>query len=278
MHAFSSLIDPSASISNAWFSFEDVPLKWHYPVGLLYDLFSGSTPTLNPHQPSSQRGHSHAHPEHPAPQNQPLPWRLVLHLSEFPDSLVKLDDEGRVLHDAWINSIKEADFLRNGTAKAIMALSKEDSTKLWESLKASDFQAWSSVHNKLLPPSSSLRHIPVRFYLPTSPRSESKAPSGDSAPETDDPDANTTAGHIKVVQVLVPAQTSQNRTAGSTPQTLGYALKNNLPSLFPSSRTPITARPVLHGAIAPMSMNLEEAMRSVAFADGWLHVGIDLMI
>lgn len=38
------------------------------------------------------------------------------------------------MHDAFINSVKEADFLRNGTAKGIMALSKEDSTMLWRAV------------------------------------------------------------------------------------------------------------------------------------------------
>jgi autophagy-related protein 5 len=69
----------------------------------------------------------------------------VLHFSDFPDDqLVRLDDEGRVLHDAFVNSIKEADYLRNGTAKAIMTLSKQDSTQLWEAVEKRTF----SVHIK----------------------------------------------------------------------------------------------------------------------------------
>ena len=46
-----------------------------------------------------------------------------------------LDDEGKVLHDAFINSVKEADFLRNGTAKTIMTLSKDDSTRMWKAVQ-----------------------------------------------------------------------------------------------------------------------------------------------
>ena len=58
-----------------------------------------------------------------------------MHYSSFPsDQLVRLDDEGKALHDAFINTVKEADFLRNGTAKAIMTLSKDDSTTLWEAV------------------------------------------------------------------------------------------------------------------------------------------------
>lgn len=65
-----------------------------------------------------------------------LPWQLTLHFTEWPEqALVRPDAEGKMLHDAFINSVKEADFLRNGTAKGIMSLSKDDSTQLWNAVQ-----------------------------------------------------------------------------------------------------------------------------------------------
>jgi autophagy-related protein 5 len=59
-----------------------------------------------------------------------------VHFSNWPDEeLVRLDGDGMVMHDAFINSVKEADFLRNGTAKGIMSLSKEDSSGLWKAVQ-----------------------------------------------------------------------------------------------------------------------------------------------
>lgn len=59
-----------------------------------------------------------------------------MHFSEWPhQELVQLDSEGLVMHDAFINSVKEADFLRNGNAKGIMSLSKEDSSGLWDTIR-----------------------------------------------------------------------------------------------------------------------------------------------
>jgi autophagy-related protein 5 len=263
------MIDSAVSTSNAWFSFENVPLKWHYPIGLLYDLFSGSIPSTT----SGQHGQTNDHSHPGRTVSDILPWRLTLHFSEFPDSqLVRLDEEGKVLHDAWINSIKEADFLRNGTAKAIMSLSKEDSTVLWKSASSSDFSGWASVHSRLVPASTSLRHIPIRFYLPSASSTTAGASTDPPEPE---PGAAVTgaAGHIRVAQVLVQPFIAQTRVQ----QTMGSALHGALPTLFPSRRTPIIARPVLHGAVAPMAMTLEDAMRTLAFTDGWLHVGIDMM-
>ena len=45
------------------------------------------------------------------------------------------------MHDAFINSVKEADFLRNGNAKGIMSLSKEDSSGLWDSVQDGMFNS-----------------------------------------------------------------------------------------------------------------------------------------
>ena len=65
-----------------------------------------------------------------------LPWRLTLHFADWPEeTLVRPDAEGTMLHDAYINSVKEADFLRNGTAKGIMSLSKADSTNMWNAVQ-----------------------------------------------------------------------------------------------------------------------------------------------
>ena len=116
-----------------WFSYEEVPLKWHYPIGLLYDLFSGNVPGESPSLRQKD-------PDSADEEASRLPWRLTVHFTEWPDEqLVRLDQHGKVLHDAFINSVKEADFLRNGTAKGIMSLSKDDSTQLWQAVEERKF-------------------------------------------------------------------------------------------------------------------------------------------
>jgi autophagy-related protein 5 len=274
-----------ASVSTAWLSFEDVPLKWHYPIGLLYDLFSGASPA---HAEISSVGRNRSQSQNRSPSGakaaeaqQPLPWSLILHFSDFPDSLlVRLDTEGRVIHDAFINSVKEADFLRNGSANAIMKLSKDDSTRLWNSVENYDQPTFFSIQNKLLPSSSELRNIPFRVYLPaTSPTTVSSPPTSPppasypGSPATNERKSDTTTpSHLKVVQPLVTAVLPQTRS----PQTVGTALHAALPSLFPSRKTPIQAYPVLHGAVLPMTAPLDEVLRASAYMDGWLHLGIEM--
>ena len=58
------------------------------------------------------------------------------------------------------------------------------------------------------------------------------------------------------------------------PQTLGTALNNLVPSLFPSRRMPILAQPVLHGAIVPLSISLDTLSEIGSYADGYLHMTV----
>lgn len=121
------LIEPNSQSHDGWFEFEGVPLKWHYPVGLLFDLYAGA-------DPASKTARDDESPN----DGSSLPWRLIVHFNDWPDDLVRLDADGMVMNDAFINSVKEADFLRNGTAKGIMSLSKEDSSGLWNAVQESE--------------------------------------------------------------------------------------------------------------------------------------------
>ncbi|KAK0106939.1 autophagy protein 5 [Cadophora gregata] len=148
----------------------------------------------------------------------------------------------------------QADFIRNGTAKGIMSMSKDNSTQLWNSVQDNDLAAHLKIISILLNPSTPLRNIPLRIYIPASPTS------------------STPLASIKIVQALIPPRTPNREV-----QTLGMALNSILPSLFPSRRDAIVAEPVLHGASVPFKAPLEELMREAAYADGWLHLSV-LMI
>ncbi|KAH8596384.1 autophagy protein Apg5-domain-containing protein [Bisporella sp. PMI_857] len=189
------------------------------PVGLLYDLYQ---------------------PE--------LPWRLDLGDGPLFD-----------IHDTYINSVKEADFVRNGNAKGIMSMSKDNSTRLWNSVQDNDFSAFHKINAILLNPPSPLKNIPLRVYIPSS------APSADS-------EDSVPVFTFKIIQSLIPPTTSSRET-----QTLGTALNKLLPSLFPSRRDAILAEPVLHGAPVPFHASLEELMREAAYADGWIHLSIKML-
>ncbi|KAL2350832.1 autophagy protein Apg5-domain-containing protein [Cryomyces antarcticus] len=271
LHAFfsSALINPDVAAHEGWLSFEDVPLKWHYPLGLLYDLFSGAKPADLARHHSAIHGKNKVYGEERDSNVESvrdnsgvLPWRLVVHFTTWPEEqLIKLDANGKVLHDAFINSVKEADYTRNGTAKVVMSLSKDDSTALWRAVQQHDLSLFNTINNKLLnPPGSKLRHIPVKIYLPTT-----ASPSGTTATEG-------SAASIRVVQSLVAPFLPSRQ-----PQTLGTALNDILPTVFPSRRNPLLAHAVLHGAVVPLGAVLQDLGKALAYADGFLHVVVVMM-
>jgi len=172
-----------------------------------------------------------------------LPWRLSLGDGPLFD-----------IHDTFINSVKEADFIRNGTAKGIMSMSKENSTQLWNSVQDNDFITFNKVNTILLNPATPLKHIPLRVYIPSSPTESSSL------------------GSFKIVQTLIQPVTTNREI-----QTVGSALNSILPSLFPSRRDAILAEPILHGAPLPFRAPLEEVMKEAAYADGWIHLSVSMI-
>lgn len=144
LHKFfaASLIDHEISPHQAWLSFEDVPLKWHYPTGLLYDLFSGVEPADAEADRYDEAGKTSQGPGDIAGSTVQSPWRLTIHYSDFPtERLLALDADGKTMQDTFVNSVKEADFVRNGTARTFMSLSKEDSDNLWKAVQQRKFCA-----------------------------------------------------------------------------------------------------------------------------------------
>ncbi|WPH01156.1 Hypothetical protein R9X50_00399100 [Acrodontium crateriforme] len=268
LHAFfsSSLIDPAVSSYDAWLSFDGVPLKWHYPLGLLYDLFSGAEPAYLERNQMDEPPAASPTTVEATTLPVPIPWRLTIHYTDFPgDQLIQLDAGGRAMLDSFINSVKEADFIRNGTARTVMSLSKDDSDKLWHAVQTNDRLLFNTVNNKLLnPPGLEIRHIPLKIYLPT---------SASTTELTTVSEETQSVGHIRVVQTLVPKQIGPSRT----PQTLGTALNSVLPTIFPSRRNPLLAQPVLHGAVTPMSANLEDLGKACAYLDGFLHIAVVML-
>ncbi|KAI1344891.1 autophagy protein Apg5-domain-containing protein [Xylariaceae sp. FL0016] len=172
-----------------------------------------------------------------------LPWRLAVG-----------DGLSWDIGDTFLNSAKEADFIRNGNAHTIMSLSKQHTTALWNAVQDNDYTSFNKINMRLLNTARELRNVPFRIYIPQSDDGANSA-------------ALTQTGSFRVVQSLIPPRMNER-----TPQTLGQALHDLLPQLFPSRRDPVVANVVLHGAAAPFDAPLEDLMREAAYPDGWLYL------
>lgn len=60
-------------------------------------------------------------------------------------------------------------------------------------------------------------------------------------------------------------------------QTIGTALHQVLPALFPSRRTCLFARPVCQGVVVPMSARVDELGELFSGGDGWTDIIVVMM-
>ena len=170
---FADSIPPQCT-GDAWCSTEDgTPLKWHRPSGVLFDL-------------------------HSAPET--LPWKLVVHFTKFPTAQVSagnrappraprhppltLRSSGSLLTDClrrqllspcdkrdvqwhFMNTVKEAIFLRFGSTQPLTSLAMEQQTQMWESLMEEDVRKFSEAAAAIRP--GEVKHVPVRILVPGRP-------------------------------------------------------------------------------------------------------------
>lgn len=228
------MIYPHVASSEAWLEHDGVPLKWHYPLGLLYDLYSGAEPAS---PSSSTSGEQHGSLEE---GEDCLPWKLTVHFSNYPEAqLLKLDASSKHLHDLYINNVKQvsahrsvsyallriftqADYLRTGTGKSVMFLSKEDSEQLWRGVQQHNFDIFNSINTKLLNPQGViLRHLPMRLYLPRAAKADAGG-KGNYVNDIKDDDGEKKGqrGSIRVVQALVPLLSASSSKITQEPRLL----------------------------------------------------------
>ncbi|ODQ67175.1 APG5-domain-containing protein [Nadsonia fulvescens var. elongata DSM 6958] len=172
----------------------------------------------------------------------PNPWTLVLHGNDYPVEQILTYTGESALKSFWLQQSKEACFIRDGNSKAILSLSKKDTDTLWDGVSQNNYKKFWTIMTTVLPNVEHLKSVPTRLYLPKS---------------------------NDVLQKLVKVVNEQGEF-----QSVGSVLNQYLPELFPSKRTPLIARPVLHGILLPMSTPLAPLYSFGLYLDGFLHISI----
>lgn len=126
-----------------WLDYDEQPLKWHYPIGLLFDLYANDAI---------------------------LPWELTVHFQDFPkDELMHC--QGRLAVESYfMATIKEADALKH-RSQVISGMQKKDHIQLWQGLQNDKFDQFWAVNRKLMEHTNDelFKHIPFRIYWPDQP-------------------------------------------------------------------------------------------------------------
>ncbi|ODV94707.1 hypothetical protein PACTADRAFT_50568 [Pachysolen tannophilus NRRL Y-2460] len=213
------------NLQQFWFETtdENIPVKWNYPIGLSYDL-------LNLHNKRQQH------------------WELTMNCRNYPKEYIipiyhdsfNLD----FLENYWINQLKQACYVINGSSKLVMNLSKDDVIRLWQSVLDHDYTAFNLITSKFINETQfGFRRIPIRIYLPSNVSD-------------------------KVLQPLIKPTNEE----GESSITIGAMLANILPELFSSGYK--FAYPLSHGVLIPQDATILDIFKLFMYIDGFLHIKI----
>ncbi|XP_011632811.1 autophagy protein 5 [Pogonomyrmex barbatus] len=121
-----------------WLEFNGMPLKWHYPIGVLLDIY------FNDIQ---------------------LPWNIVVHFDKFPENVLMHCQNKEVVEAHFLSCIKEADVLKH-RAQIVSSMQKKDHTQLWNGIMNDKFDQFWSVNGRLMETSTEegFKYIPFRCY------------------------------------------------------------------------------------------------------------------
>lgn len=125
------------NIDDMWLAYNGQPLKWHYPIGVLYDLHT----------------------------SEELPWNITIHFKRFPEKEI-LKCHGREAVEAnYISAVKEADSLKH-RSHVMNSMKSVDHKQLWLGLCNDKFDQFWSVNKRLMERVNSepFRCIPLRIY------------------------------------------------------------------------------------------------------------------
>jgi hypothetical protein len=92
----------------------------HWPIGLMYDNHATGNSLRSSSPPST---------------SVVTPMRLILHFAAPPNDKLFLSSTIESCKQAFMNQLKEADFIRWGNTRRMVGLRKVDQDGLWEGIK-----------------------------------------------------------------------------------------------------------------------------------------------
>ncbi|KAK9736625.1 Autophagy protein Apg5 [Popillia japonica] len=124
-----------------WLEYDGQPLKWHFPIGVLFDLFMVA--------------------------QDELPWNITVHFEKFPAQQIFRFNNKEAMESFFMACLKEADVLKH-RGVVINGMQKKDHNQLWLGLQNDKFDQFWAVNRKLMEAPGDqdhFRYIPFRCYL-----------------------------------------------------------------------------------------------------------------
>ncbi|KAF2072930.1 hypothetical protein CYY_005752 [Polysphondylium violaceum] len=134
-----------------WLEYNGVPIKWHIPIGVLYDSLVGGNNKTSEDDPN--QGY----------------WNLVVHFQSYPDKILKCPNE-EYIKTHYKNVLKEANYIKQGDITKLNNLNINQTNELWDGLKYHDYDKFWSINKKFYPNSTKeYKYIPIRIIYNCKP-------------------------------------------------------------------------------------------------------------
>ncbi|XP_070581357.1 autophagy protein 5-like [Ptychodera flava] len=124
--------------TEVWFDFEGQPLKWHTPIGVLFDLYASKSA---------------------------LPWNITVHFQNFPEDELISCKTKEVIESHFMSCVKEADCLKH-RGQVINGMQKKDHKQLWMGLQNDKFDQFWAINRRLMEHTADepFKYIPFQIH------------------------------------------------------------------------------------------------------------------
>lgn len=206
-----------------WFDYNNVALRWHYPLGVLVDVLVGV--------------------------DVPAPLDLTVHFRGCSsEELLPFSGIGD-LQRAVMNSFRQAVFIQHGSSAPFARLPKQQQTRLWDAISASDLEVYSEVLQQLqCPHLSRCKSLAVRLHIHGPP-------------------------HMVLLHPVLPFEND-----GETATLLSDFLLRTLPALFRENREETSlvdgVEVLAHGVRIPLDTPLWWLGLHAAYLDHFVHLAV----
>ena len=210
---------------------------------------------------------------------------ITLHLANAPPDRLPHCASPETCKASFMNSLKEADFVRFGSTRRVTSLTRRDQDGLWDALLAHDAVAfWAVAGTKLVPGLARVAYAAARAQAGQGQGQGASTMSTFDASRVPDVTAVRSVPMRvylprggPVIQGVVPA-VLQDGSAQA--QTLGAALSTLLPLLFPPAHQQDAAatlqqerlRVVVQGIEVPLDAEIGWLSSVLSYPDGWLPI------
>lgn len=137
---FSNHVKDDIVGAEMWIDYDSQSLKWHYPVGLLFDYYGSDAK---------------------------LPWNVTVHFKDFPETELIHCPNKLAVQSHFMSTVKEASALKHRTQLVQSMLPKEHK-ELWQGFEKYKFDQFWAINKRLMenPGEQHFKYIPFRLYQP----------------------------------------------------------------------------------------------------------------